>query len=65
MNTISKRQRDCLYIYEKKKVETFLYLQKYRHFAKSKTICVTFLYTKSKTIYVIQFFIKMLKLAFI
>ena len=39
------------------------YIQKSRHFAKSKTICVTFLYTKIWTLCVTQFFIEFLKLA--
>ena len=41
-----------------------VFIQKSRHFAKSKTICVTFLYTKSETLYVTQFFMKILKLEF-
>ena len=36
-----------------------------RHFAKSKTICITFLYTKIQTLYVARFFMKILKLALI
>ena len=31
-------------------------IQKYRHFAKSKTISVTFLFTKIHTLYITQFF---------
>ena len=41
MTTISKRQR-AHFKYTKipKKSETFIYIRKARHFAKSKTICV-------------------------
>ena len=39
------------------------YIQKARHFAKSKTICVTFLYPKILTLCVTQFFNEFLKLA--
>ena len=39
------------------------YIQKSRHFAKSKTICDTFLYTKIRHLFVTQFFIEFLKFA--
>ena len=41
------------------------YIQKAWHLAKSKTICVTFFYTKIRTLCVRQFFIECLKLVFI
>ena len=66
MTAISKRQRALFYIYKNKiKFKTILYVQKARHFSKSKTLPVTFLYTKSETLYVTRFFMKFLKLAFI
>ena len=37
------------------------YIQKTRHFEKSKTICVMFLYTKSRTLCITQFSIEFLK----
>ena len=40
-------------------------MQKDRHFSKIKTICVMFLFTKIQTLYVTQFFMKILKFAFI
>ena len=54
-----------IYTKRKRKCETFIYKQKSRHFEKSKTICVTFLFTKIQTLYVMRFFMKFLKLAFI
>ena len=42
---------------------TFLYTQKARHFAKSKTICDTFLYSKIRHFCVTRFFIEFLKFA--
>ena len=39
------------------------YIQKARHFAKTMTICVRFLYTKIITLYVTRFFIEVMKLA--
>ena len=66
MTTISERQRARYYIYKRQnKFETFIYIQKSRHFAKSKTICVTFLFTKIHTLHVTQFSMGFLKLAFI
>ena len=53
-----------LYLQKTKNCQTF-YIQKSRHFAKSKIISVTFLYTKIKTLHVTRFFMKKLKLAFI
>ena len=41
------------------------YIKNARHFAKSKTICVTFLCTKIMLLYVTQFFKENVKLAFI
>ena len=56
----------CTLLYTKsKKIEKRFYIQKVRHFSKSKTIPVTFLYSKSPTLYFTQFFMKFLKLAFI
>ena len=48
----------------KKNCKTF-YIQKSGHLAKSKTISVTFLYTKSNKCHVTQFFMSILKLNFI
>ena len=39
---ISERQRESLYIYIKQKIAKRSYIQKARHFAKIKTICVKF-----------------------
>ena len=64
MNPI--RERQCAhFIYTKKKLNVYIYIQKARHLTKIKTIYVTFLFTKSHTLYVTQFFIKVLSLAFI
>ena len=60
----------------KDKVHVYIYIhkgwncrkivnKKSRHFAKSKKICFTFLYTISQTLYSAQFFLKSLKLAFV
>ena len=66
MTTTSEGKRARLYIYKKQKnFETFLYIQKVGHFAKNKTISVKFLYPKSMTLYVTQFFMKFLNLEFI
>ena len=66
MTPISERQPARFNKYIKKKfLNVYIYMQKARHFAKSKTICVTFLLTKSLTLYVTRFFMKFLKLAFI
>ena len=68
MTPISERQRALIYIYiYKAKIlrKVYMHTQKARHFAKSKKICVTFLFTKSQTLYVTRFIMKFLKLAFI
>ena len=50
MTAISKRQRER-FIYTKSKITAKrFYIQKARHFAKSKTISVTFLYKKQDTL---------------
>ena len=64
MTAISEIQRARCVCIQKKNVKRF-YIKKSGHLGKSKTIIVTFLYTKSKTLYVTQFFMKMLKLVFI
>ena len=46
MTAIIERQRARLYTQKAKKIPKHFYIQKARHFAKSKTICNTFLYTK-------------------
>ena len=48
-----------------KQIAKRFYIQKVRHFAKIRTICVTFLYTKPQTLYVARFFMIFLRLAFI
>ena len=53
-----------IYIYNKTMRNVYIYIQKARHFSKSKTISVTFLFTKIQTHYVTRFFMKFLKLAF-
>ena len=63
MAAISGIQRVQFYIYKKQKLRKVLIYQKSRYFAKSKTICVAFLYTKIETPYVTRFFIKKLKIA--
>ena len=61
-----KTTRTFLYTKRKKLRKVYIYIQKAGQFAKSKTISVTFLYTKSMTfIKLMQFFLKILKLAFI
>ena len=67
MTPISDRQRARFHINKKgKKLRNiYIYIQKARHFAKSKTICVTFLFKKSRTLYFTGFFINFFKLAFI
>ena len=66
MNILSARQRARLYIYTKSKRNAkHFYIQKARHFSNSKKICVRFMYTKIQTLYITQFFIQFLKLAFI
>ena len=57
--------------YQQKTTCTFIYIQKAKKlrniyiYRKIKTICVTFLLTKSRTLYVTRFFIIFLKLEFI
>ena len=65
MTAISERQRARFYIYKKHKNAIQFYVQKAIHFSKIKKICVPFLYTKSKTLYVTRFFMKILNLEFI
>ena len=66
MTPISKRHRVSFYLYKNQKLRNVcIYIQKARHFAKIKTICVTFLFTKIPTLYVTQFFMVYFKLAFI
>ena len=62
-----QRKPTCtfIYIYKAKELQNVYIYTKARHFAKSKTISVTFLFTKIWTLYVTQFFKKFLKLAFI
>ena len=52
-NDCHQRETTCTFLYMQnaKKIETVIYIQKARHFAKSKTISVTFLYAKSMTLY--------------
>ena len=55
--------RSAIYTKSKKIAKSF-YIQKPGHFAKSKTISVTFLYTGSKKLYFTQFLMKLLRSAF-
>ena len=48
-----------------KKTDKRFYIQKNGHFAKINTIPVIFLYTKIKTLYFTQFFMKILNFSFI
>ena len=54
-----------IYIYQKKKQWRNFLHTKIQTLQKCKTIGVTFLYTKSETLYISQFFMKSFKLAFI
>ena len=54
-----------LHIQKSKQIAKRFYIQKSIHFSKSMTICVTLLYTKIQTLYLTQFLMKSLKLAFI
>ena len=66
MTPISESQRGPFYRYKKQKLgNDYIYMRDAWHFAKSKIICVTFLFTKSRTLYVTRFFMKFLKLGFI
>ena len=66
-NDYHQRKTTCTFIYavypRRGEIAKGFYIQKARHFAKSKTICDTFLYIKSLTLCVTRFFIKFLKLA--
>ena len=64
MTTVSEIQRARLYTYTKRR-KNAKYIQKSKHFAKSKTICIRFIYTKIHTLYVTRFLLKCLKLAFV
>ena len=60
-NDSHQQETTCTFnIYKKQKLlrNVYIYTQKFRHFSKSKTICVTFLFTKSMTLYVTGFFMK-------
>ena len=59
-----KTTRTFIYTKSKKKRNVYIYIQKSRHLTKTKTICVTFLFTKSQTLYFMRFFMKFLKLTF-
>ena len=66
MTPISKIQRErFIYTKIKEHLNVHIYMHKARHVSKSKTICVTFLFTKIPTLYVTRFLMKFLKLAFI
>ena len=66
MTPIRERQHACFHVQSSpKNCETFILIQKSRHFAKSKIISVTFLFTKSQKLYVTQFLIHFFKLEFI
>ena len=65
MTAICERPRARFNIKKLKNVAKHFYIQKTRHFSKSKTISVTFLCTKSLTFYATRFFMKVLNLVFI
>ena len=67
MTLISERRRASFYKYKSKNKLRNIYINIYkaRQFSKIKTIHFTFLFTKSQTLYVMRFFMKSLKLAFI
>ena len=65
MSAINKRQRACFKYKSQKKLRNVFISKKSWHFSKRKTISVTFWFTRSLKLYVAQFFIKFLKLAFI
>ena len=56
--------KDNIYVFSREKLTTFN-IQKSGHFAKIKTISVTFLYTKIQTLLITRFFMKLLKMTFI
>ena len=64
MTSINERQGAHLYTQKSKKCETFLYTKGQTLFKKQDNFCYV-LYTKSQTMYVTQFFAKILNLAFI
>ena len=57
MTPIKERQRARVNIYKEAKQlrNVYIYKQKARHLAKSNKICVTSLFTKSLTFYVVRF----------
>ena len=63
MTAMSERQRAQFYIYKKETNAKRFYIQKARHFTKSKIICVMFLNIKSRTLCVTRLFMEFLKLA--
>ena len=65
MTSIGERQRTRFCINKKQNIAKRLYVQKSVHFAKSTTICFTFLYKKTRTLYITRFFKKILILEFI
>ena len=66
MTPINESQRECFYIYNKQKIRTvYIYTQKARHFSKNKTIFITFLYTKSHTLYFTRFLYFLLELIYV
>ena len=65
-NYFHKKKTTCTFLYiQKEKIANCFNIQKGRPFAKSKTIIVTFLYTKNRTLYFTQFLMENLNLAFI
>ena len=67
-NNSHQAKTTCTFLYIEKANKlpnSYIYIQKACHFAKSQTICVAFLFTKSQTLYVTQFFMSFLRQAFI
>ena len=65
MTSINERQRARFFIYKKQKhCDTFLYTKSQKFFTK-KDYLRSVLYTKIQTLYVTQFFMKNLNLAFL
>ena len=64
MTAIRKIQGLCFYIYKKQKKRETFYIQKSINFGKARQYLLR-IYMKSKTLYVTQFFMKILYLAFI
>ena len=58
-NESHQKNTMCTFFYTQKAKQTskiiYIYIQKARHFLKIKTICVTFLFTKSLTLYATRF----------